>query len=246
MKVTVSSLDEVPESLQSEYEEKDGKFYLKLEGEPSGYAKASDLAEFRDNNIALQKRIKKLSAEFEGIDPAEHKKLKGRIAELEKQGIKGDGDSLQKIIEKAVTPLQKKLEEMSEREKRANEALEKRDLESLLSKEGLKAGISEKAMPDYLRRGLEVFKLDDGKAVARDGDTPLFSKVKPSEPLSISEWVGGLSSDAPHLFKASAGGGSKPAGGDGGAVTYDPADQDAFLANVDKIAKGEVKPRQSN
>jgi hypothetical protein len=256
MKAVLSSLDDLPESLHSEYEQKDGKFHLKLEGDPNGYVRSADLeeankklVEFRENNRGLKSKLDSVTAKFEGVDPDEHKKMREKITSLEQQGLKGDADVtsiIQGAIEKAVKPLQQKLEQMSEREKEAKNALARRDLESILTKEGLKAGVSEKAIPDYLRRGLDVFRLKEGEPVAMNGDdTPIFSSAKPSEPLSVPEWIGSLSDDAPHLFKPSAGGGTdaRPGGGDG-TKTYDPTDEAAFLNNVDGIAKGEIKPRQ--
>jgi hypothetical protein len=252
MKVVLSSLSEVPDALRTEYEERDGKFYLKVEGDPQGFVKSSELAdanaklvEFRDSNRSL----KAIVAKFEGIDPDEHKMLKEKIAELEKQGVKGGEDInaiVQKALENAVTPLQSKLEEIQEREKKATAALARKDLESMLTQAGLNAGIGEKAIPDYLRRGLETFTLEDGKAVARNGDTPLYSKAKPTVPLSIGEWAAELSSEAPHLFKPSKGGGASPGpGGDGSRSTYDPNSDADFLSNVDKIAKGEMTARET-
>lgn len=260
MKAVLESLSDLPEALRAEYEEKDGKYVLKLEGEPSGYVKASQLAEanarlveFRDNNRGLKAQVDQLMVKYDGIDPDEHKTLKEKIAELEKRGVKG-GDDLSSVVqkaiadyhEKAVTPLQKQLEEISEREKKANDALARKDLESMLTKAGLNAGIGEKAIPDYLRRGLETFRLEDGKPVARNGETPLYSKIKQTEPLSIEEWAVELSAEAPHLFKPSHGGSSDSGpGGTGDQTTYDRNDDADFLKNVEKIAKGELSSKET-
>jgi hypothetical protein len=256
MKIAVTSLDDVPEALRGEYEEKDGKFYMKLEGEPKGYVKESDLAEanaklveFRDNNRGLKSQVDQLKSKYEGIDLDEYKKLKEKIAELEKRGVKGGEDVtsiVQKAIESAVTPLQKKIEEITEREKEANEALAKRDLESMLTKSGLEAGIAEKAMADYLRRGLEIFRMEEDGPVAMNGDTPLFCKDNPTKPLTIDEWAAGLTAEAPHLFKPSKGGGAAPGpGGNGDPTSYDRSDDADFLRNVEKIAKGEMASRET-
>jgi len=249
MKAILSSLSDIPEALRGEYEQKDGKYVLKLEGDYPGFVKADDLgeanrklAEFRDNNISLQKKL----AAYDGVDVEEHKKLKEKAAEFEKHGVKG-GNDLQKAIENAVTPLQKKLEEITERESRANAQLARKEIETVLTQEGLKAGIREEAITDYLRRGIEVWKLEEGKPVAKDGDMPLFSKRKPSEPLSPTEWVALLSIDAPHLFRPSKGGGANPGqGGNGERMTYNRHDDSDFLKNVAKIAKGEMIPTETS
>jgi len=257
MKATVSSVEDLPEALRSEYEERDGKFYLKLEGDPHGYVKASELAEanskltklteFRDNNIGLKKQIDQLTAKYDGIDPEEHKALKAKIDELEKRGVKGGDDvatMVQKGVEIAVTPLKVKLQELEEENKQAKETLAKRDIESMLTKEALKAGVTESAMSDYLRRGLEVFRMDDGKPLAMNGETPLFCKENPAKPLTIEEWVAGLSDEAPHLFKPSKGGGAEPGpGGPKDPSTYDRNNDQDFLGNLEDIAKGKMQPR---
>lgn len=57
---TVGSLDDVPEVLHDQYEKRDdGQFHL------SGYVPKDRLDEFRNNNIALQKKLER----YKGIDP---------------------------------------------------------------------------------------------------------------------------------------------------------------------------------
>lgn len=256
MRTVLSSLADVPEALHGEYEEKDGKFVLKIDGDVPGMAKSADLTEandrikeFRDTNIGLRQKLEKLEEQakkFDGFDPAEYTTLKVKLAELEKQAG-GDDVTLmmQKAIEKAVTPLQEELAE-NKREKQLTDAkLDKKELESVLTLEGLKAGISDKAMKDYIRRGGDVFSYKEGKPVAMNGETPLFSERKPSEPLPVSEWILSLAKEAPHLFKQSKGGGAQGGtDGDTTGATYDPNDDADFLKNLDKIAKAEMVQRE--
>ncbi len=254
MKTVISTLDEVPEALRGEYEERDGRFALKVEGEVPGLVKAAELSEansklieFRDNNRVLN--LEKLQLEeklkrFDGIDLEEHAKLKERIGELEKKGVKG-GDDIAALVQKgiaaAVEPLQKRLDEAEAREKASTAALSRKNLESRLTTAGLKAGVEEKAIPDYIRRGFEVFHLENGDTVvAKDGDTPLFSKEKPAQPLTVEEWVSNLVSDAPHLFKASKGGGATPSPGGQGAKHTIPNDPVEIGKHLESVAKGET------
>jgi hypothetical protein len=257
MKAVISALEEVPEALRGEYVQKDGKFVLKLEGDEfPGYIKASDLAEanaklaeFRDNNRSLMSQVEDFKKKYEGVDPSEYKTLKDKIAEFERKGVRGGDDvaaRIQKGIEEAVAPLQKQLLDLTEREQKAKHDLARKELESVLTQEGMNAGISEKALPDYIRRGLEVWHYENGKPVARDGEKPLYSPKKPTEPLSPKEWITGLAVEAPHLFKSSSGGGAAGgAGGGGDQLTYDSKDPKDFLANLDKIAKGAMVPRET-
>ena len=251
MKATVAALTEIPEPLRGEYEQKDGKFVLKLDGDYPGFVKAEDLsqaneklAEFRDKNRSMHGELEQFRVKFNGVDPDEHKKLKEKIAEFEKQGVKGGHDInsiVQKALSEAVGPLQQKLDEITEREKHATAQLARKDIETMLTQEGLKAGVREEALPDYLRRGLDVWKLEEGKHVAHNGDAPLYSKLKPTEPLSPAEWVARLSIDAPHLFRPSKGGGANPGpAGNGDRMTYNGNDDADFLSNLEKIAKGKM------
>jgi len=252
VKAVLDSLDGISEALQGEYEQRDGKYVLKIEGDVPGLVTASTLseangklAEFRESNRALNAAKTELDAKlatFEGIDPAEYKAAKDKIAELESKGVK-KGDDITKIVQDAVsaavTPVSEQLEAFKKQASDAQQALARKDLESALQTAGLKAGVEEKALPDYLRRGVEVFGFDgEGKVVAKNGDTPLYSKDCPAEPLGMEEWASGLSTEAPHLFKPSKGGGANP--GPGGPVPERTVTPDQFGASLEDIAAGKV------
>lgn len=242
MKAIISSLSEIQEALRSEYEPKDGKFVLKLEGDMPGFVTATQLAEsnaklaeFRDNNRSLNS----LKSELETSKAA----LEAKIGELQKTGVKEPADveaKIAKAVQEAVGPLATQLKDLQKSEADAKLALSRRELESSLTTAGLKAGVDEKALPDYLNRGLSVFKHKDGKLIATNGDTPLYSKN--GVPLSVDEWASGLSAEAPHLFKLSKGGGASPGhggpvGGTKKVISDDPLE---FGRNLESIAKGET------
>lgn len=243
MKAVFSSLNEIPEAHRSEYESKDGKYALKLEGDIPGFVAASELAEvnkklteFRDNNRSLNS----MKSELE----AKNAELEGKIAGLEKKGVREPSDVEAKIaraVEAAVAPVAKQLEALQKSEADAKMTLAKRELESTLTGVGLKVGIDERALPDYLSRGLSVFTYKDGKIVAANGEAPVYSKRKPTEPLTVEEWASELSTEAPHLFKPSKGGGASPGQSGGGVarrtISNDPLE---FGRNAEAIAKGEV------
>ena len=91
MKAVVTDINSIPEPVRGEYEEKDGAFYLRLEGTP-GFVPAVELAttneklaEFRNNNVSLLKEKQQLELRLkslEGIDPIEYSKTKKEIEEL--------------------------------------------------------------------------------------------------------------------------------------------------------------------
>ena len=252
MKPTYASLDQIPEAFRSEYEQKDGVYVLKLEGAPPGFVPASDLAaangrldEFRTNNRNLMAKVAEFEREFEGIDPNEAKSLKQKLADAQK---KGAGD-LEQRLEAAVKPLRETIQRLSDEAKQKDEqraaaekALRIKGLESKISAAGLKAGVDEKALDDFVARGLRAFTLDDeGRPVAKVGDTPIYSKTKPAELMSVEEWAVGLASDAPHLFRASGGGG---AAGSGKPATGAPSrfvSPEEFSRNIEDIASGKAR-----
>lgn len=254
MKTVLTSISELPEALRGEYEERDGKFILKLEGEHPGFVKAEELTEanqkvteFRENNRRMASQLQEYKTRFDGFDPEEHKTLKAKLTELERQGVKPDTNVsalIQSAIEENVVPLQQKLDELTEREAQAKSQLAQKELEGVLVQEGRKVGVRDEAMTDFIRRGLDLWSWEDGAPVAKNGDTPLYSKRRPAEPLSPGEWIAGLAQEAPHLFETSNGGGAHNNGraGSAGGKTYNAHDPDDFLRNVDTIAKGEGIP----
>jgi hypothetical protein len=262
MKAVYSSKEEIPEAFRAEYEEKEGKFELKVDGDLSMVVEArsaaaeanTKVATFRENNVKILKELGASSFEdaaeklktLRAVDPAEYQRLKTRTAELESQGIRSPEDVTRQLIEKtrdqvaaAVKPLQDKLDQITEREKQANAKLARTTLENALRDAASKAGVEERAIPDFLNRGLGVFTLKDGQVVAIRNGEPVFSRRKAGEILSAEEWAQDLSTDAPHLFQPNKGGGAT--GGAGAPrkryVSNDPMD---FGANLDAIAKGEV------
>jgi hypothetical protein len=266
MKAVYQSQDEIPEALRGEYEEKGGSFVLKVDGElptiaelkAAAVAAEQKVAGFRENNITLLKELGAQSMEeakeklrtLKTVDPAEYQRLKARTAELEGQGIRSPEDVNKIFLERtraqvaeAVKPLQDKLDAISKREAQAQAQLARTTLENALRDAASKAGVDERALPDFLNRGLNVFVLKDGQVVALKNGEPVFSRRRAGETLSAEEWAQDLATDAPHLFRPSKGGG---AAGGGGAprkryVSNDPLD---FGANLDAIAKGEVAVQQ--
>lgn len=254
MKFVIGSLEEVAEPLRGEYEARAGKFHLKTEGDFAPLAESNArLAEFRDNNRSLNSAVTDLTTKlkgFDGVDALEYKALKTKITDLEQGGIKDKNDVAEIIkaaVKAAVSPLEVKLLERETSERAAQEALARTGLENKLREVGSKVGIDERALPDYVNRGLQVFRLVDGKPAARDGDKPIFSKERPAEELSMDEWAGGLFSDAPFLFKTSGGGGAHqngrplPAQGQRRVIQ---ADAREFGLNLEAIAKGDVLVQQ--
>jgi len=246
MKTVVGALTEVPEAKRDEYIEKEGKFVLKLEGDPHpeiAEARAK-VVEFRDNNIALMKERETLTTKlkaFEGIDPAEVATLRTKITDLEKK-VKPDAPDVEVRIRTAVADgIREVKDQLAEEKKHREEAetkLAKTSLENKLREVGVKLKVEEKAIPDFLARGLRVFGLD---GIARDGDKELYSKDKPEQRLSMEDWAKDLFVEAPHLFTQSRGGDARGGPlGPGGKRTISSTDPAELGRLADKIAKGEI------
>lgn len=206
---------EVPTALSEFYTEKDGVWYLDVDGA----ADAERLKEFRDNNIDLKKQVKDLTEKFADIDPVEHKKLVAKAATLEAAVAKADGkideliatrtEAMKKEHEKTVANLTKNLEG-------ANNELSRLKIDSAVLEAGTKHGLRSTAHLDLIARAQRTFKLgDDGKIVATGPDGKAIYG-KGADPLTIGEWVESQAKEAAHLFEPSQGGNSQGGAGGGG------------------------------
>ena len=152
LKYTINDPSEVAESLRGDYvKATDGKFRLAIEGDPLAAANAK-VAEFRDNNLALQKKL----ATFEGIDdPVAAKDALAKLAT-------GDDADVVKLKLK-----------LADAESTAAAATQKHDqlvFRSLVSAAFLAVGGRPEAV-DYIV-GKAPFKLVDGELQPNDAATP--------------------------------------------------------------------------
>lgn len=246
MKAVIKSLDEVAEPLRAEYKQEGSVFVLKLEGDtkhPDVVGVEAKLAEFRDNNRTLNTQLTELQTKFKDIDPAKYADLQAKVVDLEGKAKKmpekdGEITALKTQLDTIAAQLaesSKLTAETRARERRAS-------LENALTKAGMKAGVQEAALPDYIARGMQTFDVkEDGAFVAKNGTSPLYSKVNVTEPMGVDEWAVELTKTAPHLFKASVGGGSTTVPGNSGVLkTLEATDALVLGQNLEGIAKGTV------
>ena len=71
LKFKFTAKDEIPEAQRALYVERDGAWLLDVEGA----ADKGKIEEFRANNIALGNELTDLKQRFDGLDPAEVRKL---------------------------------------------------------------------------------------------------------------------------------------------------------------------------
>ena len=79
LKYKFKTREEIPAELQSLYVEREGAWTLDAEG----VVEKAKLDEFRQTNIALTKERDELKQRYEGIDPAEVRKLADEKRKLE-------------------------------------------------------------------------------------------------------------------------------------------------------------------
>jgi hypothetical protein len=220
LKTVVTDLSQVAEAFRSLYVQRDGKYVLDFEGDAPGFVKIDEhervktqLAEFRDNNRALNATKTDLEAKLAAVKDLDPEKYKATQAELEDLRKKAPAkDTELQSIKTQLENLGKSLEDERAGRKKAAEALAEKELESTLTQAALKAGVDEKALPDYLGRAKRVFRIEDGKV-----KTDAFSKKNVTSAMTLDEFVADLPAEAPHLFKPSHGGGAAP--GPGGSGT---------------------------
>jgi len=247
LKATISSLSEVEESLHGEYEERDGKFVLKLDGEIPGFVRADDYGElkqkvvlFRDNYTGLMKRAKEIA----GVDEMDDaltplrstiESLKSKLAEA---STDPNSQSLQEQIQKAIKPLQEKLDrseaERLTAQERASKALLRENIGAVLTK----AGAQPNALGFLLDQSETVFEVKDDKVVARDGHF-----TEQGKPTTPSDWLAAATKEFDFAFKRSSGGGASPSNGEpaaGSNILRNPTPEQ-LGAHMDDISSGKIQ-----
>lgn len=237
MKTIINTLEEVVEAFRGEYESRNGKYHLKMEGDIPGAVELAEakgkIIEFRDRNIKLLSGIATLAGvdKTEDLEPlktklaqhvemtTENKKMKDQLEEIKKKGIT-KGDDVAEIVREqigiAVDPLRKQLETTESTlatEKAARADAQKRADSALLRErigsKATKIGAKANALGFLITQAEETFVIKDEKVVARDTK---FSSKKPGEPLEIDEWLEQATKDYDFAFAPSQGGDPPPTG----------------------------------
>ena len=266
MKTVVSTLDGVPEALRGEYEEKDGRFVLKVEGEVAGYVPASELAsangrvvEFRDRNVELLKGVAKLAGveqatdltpleslleKYKGVDPEEFKSLKAEAEKLKKKGVNKSDDldaTIKAAVDAALHPVKEALESERKVRKQAQGQIDDATLRQAVGDRFVKVGGKPKAVDYMVGQAKDVFHVESGEVKAKPNR---FSAKAPGEPLSIEEWLLSMVTEADFAFEPSKGGGSSGSTDRGGVPVgakqlVDPTPQQ-LGQHMKEISKGEM------
>lgn len=221
LKMSVDTIDEVPEAVRSFYEEKDGKFALKVDGlEDTTALKGALEKERKAARDAL-----KLAKQYEGLGLSadEIKALVDAKAKADHDAAAKAGD-FDKILNQHRTAWEKDKATL-EAELTAARASERSAIIGTSLMAALtKAGATEEGidlMPDRLASRVK-FETEDGqrvvKIMAADGETPMAGSGKGGL-ATFDDLVKEALTKWPSLFKASGagGGGKQPNSRAGGA-----------------------------
>lgn len=254
--ITADEFGKLTKEIQALYVQEGEGYHLDAEGNPL----ETKLKEFRDNNIQLMKDITKAQSElkkFEGIDEKKARAALQELNDLKEKKLISDGE-IEKVLAQRTERMQADHQTQTKilTDKIANYESQMSSLKNQLSEVSIdkeiqlmisQIGSPQKgAVQDIIRRGRQIFKIDDkGSVTAVDekGNTR-FGKDGLT-PLTIKEWAEALPTEAPFLFEPSKGIGSpgsgSPLGGtrDGKKIliSNDPV---VLGKNVEDIAAGKV------
>lgn len=234
IKYTVDSIDDLPEALQGEYEERDGRYVLRLDGEPDSVRKLeSALDKVKREKKQLGERLAMLGdrqvedvladldrlAELEagGTGDDVDRQVKAKVAAVERE---------RQALERKLADHQKELETYAQRERQ-------RSITDAVRAAIAKAdGFQRSAEDDALLYAERMFELDDeGNAVTRAG-----SGVTPGVDAAV--WLTEMQAKKPHWWGPSQGGGAAGNRGGGSGCGTNPWAKESFnLTEQMRIAK---------
>jgi len=218
LKYKVATKAEVPAELAFLYLERDGVWYLDVEG----VVEKGRLDEFRAANVALKAKIEGIEARFAGIDPEKVKELDAEKKRLEEEAARKNGD-VDKILVSRLKPIQDQLQALHTERDALQGRLADLQINQAAIASATKRGLRPTALADLAWRARQIFRLEGGapKAFEADGKTPRVG-TDGLTPLTFDEWAESLLAEAPHLFEQNAGSGAAGNGSGGAGGTDNP------------------------
>ena len=215
LKYKYPTQQEIPTEQSALYIEREGAFYLDVEG-VTDKVKADEL---RAHNIELRKQIEesvRTATEKQQQEEAEKLRLEEeqRLKDGKFQEVLADKLKAQKVdSDKLLTSV------TGERDAYFAQLTAIQIDQGVLTA-ATKRGLRPTALPDITARARQTFKLVNGvpQAFEADGKTVRYGKDGIT-PMTLEEWMDTQVSDAPHLFEANAGGGAASNGAGGAAAS---------------------------
>ena len=228
LKRILESLDGVPESLHEEYEEKDGKFYLKpidgLKPVEEFNVVHRALAKERDEHKVTKNKL----VSFGDLNPEEVRVKLDQIDELKilAEG-KVDEMKMEQLVESRLriklAPVERERDQLKAQNTELGQTVEtfkgrdrSRTIADAVQTAARAAKIVDTAIEDVVMLGERMFDVQDGNVVTKDnvGVTP---GVDPAT------WLSDMVQKRPHWLPPSKGGGGRPGSGDGGSNPWTAA-----------------------
>lgn len=170
------------------------------------------LDEFRSNNVTLLKKQEELESKFNGIDLDSYNDMIQQARDLKDKKLIDEG-KIDELLEERTKSMREEhnnaLEGMKGEQSSLTKKLEHLLIDNAVRDSAIKAGVVDTAIDDVVLRSQSIFSVKEGQAVPHDKDGNIIFGNGNSDPMSVNEWVKGLTESAPHLFNASTGGGSK-------------------------------------
>lgn len=228
IKFKVDSVDGLDESVASMYSKhEDGSYYLDVEGAVS----KDKLDEFRSNNIKLLKQLES----FKDVDVDKYNDLLQKQIEMDKKKMIPVTKVDEMVLERVKTmqdDFEKDRTKLQEENGLLNRQLESLLIDSTVRREATSTKALDTAVEDILLRAKSVFKVVDGVAVPHDSKGEVVYGKNGKDPMSVNEWLTGLTKSAPHLFQASQGTGSRS------RVNSFGSNDPSKMSSVEKIKAG--------
>lgn len=219
LKVEVDTLDGIDATLHGLYKKGDDeRFRLDIEGLPDVSGLKNALNDERNQRKMLADKVK----QFDGVDIDFYSKISSKRDLFEKFEKTGgvDEEAINAQVETRVSRLKdetkKTVDSLTGKLSATEQRLSKLLIDNTVGDAALKTGVLPTAMEDVLRRAKETFRVVEGLVVPQDASGNTLYGMDGVKPLTQEEWLSDLRTSAPHLFKASKGGGAGPSGGEGG------------------------------
>lgn len=167
----------------------------------------------------IRAQMKALETKFSSIDLEEWNTLQAeKKAMVDKELIEaGEVDTLinrrveevlaakQREIDAIKSDYEEKIGGLNDNLTNYDTQLSKMLVDNEITKIAADAGVRSSAMEDVMLRGRGMFRVENGEAVAYDQEGRAIYGDDAVTPLSMKEWIGSLTENAPHLFEASTG-----------------------------------------
>ena len=204
--------------------------------------------------IGDNKALKDAAKQWGDLDPDNVKSLMDKFNNDEDMRLIAEGkhsEVIAKQVEKASMAFQSQINELTESSTSYKEKLDTANgkisdllINSQVTSEFSEIGGIPGAASDAVYRAKQLFGIEDGEAVARDGDKKAI--VGKDGGLTIKEFVASLKETAPHLFPGSQGAGAHGDGGGGGSELQNQLSKAYEQGNIGEIRRIKAEIKESN